>query len=587
MRPQYLDQLSLERERGITIKLAPVTMIYRSNPKHEIHKLAKPIREANPKQIQNSNNQIQNSLEIRNSDLEIANSEYILNLIDTPGHVDFSYEVERTLQAVEGAILLVDASQGVEAQTLSHFYLAQKLGLNIIPVVNKIDLPTADKDKTAKELIQLLKCQTSDVLYISAKTGQGVEALLEEIVRKIPPPIGSPEKPLRALIFDSFYDSYKGVVAAVKIVDGEIKVGQAIDFVHGQEASKVVESGVFKPELSVRPKLPTGQIGYIITGIKKIEKVRVGDTILSSNVKAQMSKEKITPLPGYRKVNPLLWAEIYPVSEDFLALSEALGKLALNDASLAYSPVKSPLGAGFRLGCLGLLHLDIVCQRLEREFNQKVVIVPPQVDLHIRQKGGKKIFEEPWVKLEIVTPSQFLGKIIEEINLRRGKVIDIKNLQDRVIVSAQSPLLEVIFDFLDRLKSISAGYASLDWQILDYRPGDLVEVEILIAGEKVSALKRVIWRKKSYNEAKNMVEKLKKLLPRQMFEVKIQAMVEGRIIASEKNAALKKDVTGHLYGGDITRKRKLWEKQAMGKKKLKRLGKVDVPPEIFLKLWQR
>ena len=538
MQPQYLDMMDLERERGVTIKMAPVRMIW---------------------------------------------NDYILNLIDTPGHVDFSYEVSRALSAVEGALLLVDATKGVQAQTLTNLDLAKKQNLKIIPAINKIDLAQAEIAKTEKE-IESLGFRRDEILKISAKTGEGVKQVLEKIISVIPspkdqPPNISPQTPFTALVFDSLYDQYKGVVAFVRIFEGEIKKGDKIRFLAQDTEAEILELGYFKPEFETAEKLSSGEIGYIKTGIKDISQIKIGDTI------TQSSNHLATRLPGFSEPKPMVFASIYPLDgNDFPKLKEAISKLKLNDASLSFQPESSKmLGAGLRCGFLGLFHLEITKERLARDFGLEIIVTSPQAK--IKKENG--VYHEPYVRLEIVTPIDFLGKIMELCRFHRAIYKETKYLSDRVILFFEIPLSEIIIDFYDKLKNISSGFASMNYQFLEFRQADLVELIILIAGEKIEPLSRIIAREKAESEARILVKRLKEIIPRQQFEVSIQAAVGGKIIAREDISPLRKDVTAKLYGGDITRKTKLLDKQAAGKKRLKQMGKVQVPSDIFLKLIKR
>jgi GTP-binding protein LepA len=532
MVPQYLDRMDLERERGITIKLAPVTMEWRG---------------------------------------------YTLNLIDTPGHVDFSYEVSRTLAAVEGAILLVDATQGVQAQTLSNLHLARSQGLTIIPVVNKIDLPSAEMERTVDELAALLSVPKESVLKVSGKTGEGVEGLLSAIAERIPAPKSNPNVPFRALVFDSIFDTFRGVVVYVRIFDGKIEKGAEVRFQGTGTTGKTSEIGVFSPDFLPKKSLETGAIGYLVTNLKEIRQARVGDTVAAGDV---------DPLPGYLEPQPMVFASFFTESgTDFGKLRDALGKLHLSDSSLSFEPTRSQaLGPGFKVGVLGLLHLEIVKERLEREYGLSLVVTTPQV--HYEGKEGD--WKEPWVKLEIITPSQYLGSIQEAIRERRGVLLETKTLSgDRLLLTFEIPLAEMIVDFYDLLKSLSSGYASMNYELVGYRPGDLVRLDILVAEDPIEAFSQIVPREFAARRGREIVERLKILIPRQLFEVKIQAAAGSKILASEKIPPLRKDVTAKLYGGDRTRKDKLLQKQKAGKKRMKRMGKVDIPTDVFLKLLKR
>jgi len=570
MREQYLDMMDLERERGITIKLQPVRMLY--NLKSNI---------------------------------------YYLNLIDTPGHVDFSYEVSRSLAAVEGAILLVDATQGIQAQTLANLYLAQKQNLVIIPAVNKIDLREAQIEESKNELSQLLKVSKEEIFEISAKLGTNVDKLLTEVIKKFPPPQGNPDTPLRALVFDSKYDSYKGVISFIRIVDGKIKKGEKIKLMASGAEDEVREVGYFEPELSSSQELSAGEIGYIATGIKEPGKVRAGDTITISNIKNQISKIiKVGALPGYKEPMPMVFASFFPEKgEDFELLKDAFNKLKLNDASLFFEQeVSEALGRGFKCGFLGTLHMEIVFERLKREFGAEVILTAPSVLYKIKfaSKAVPEYTEiysasqmperneiggilEPWAKLEIITPQKYLSQLINLVKLRRGRFIETKYLggENRLILVCEIPLSEIISDFYTQLKNLTSGYASLNYELIEWRPGDLVKLNILVAGENIEAFSRIVHKDTAYQEGKNTVGRLKEILPSQLFAVALQAEVDGRVVARETMRALRKDVTGYLYGGDYTRKRKLLEKQKKGKKLLKERGKVNIPPEVFLKILKK
>jgi GTP-binding protein LepA len=571
MREQVLDMMDLEREKGITIKLQPVRMEY--------------------------------ELEIPNSKSQTG-AKYILNLIDTPGHVDFTYEVSRSLAAVEGTVLLVDASQGVQAQTLANLHLAQEQKLVIIPVVNKIDLSHAQIEETVQEISRLLNINQVDILKISAKQGTNVEKVLEAIIKRIPSPRGNPAGPLRALIFDSVYDPYKGVIAYVRIVDGQIQSGDRIIMMASRASAEVIEVGVFRPQLTKIDSLKSGEIGYIATGLKDVGQCRVGDTIIGHS--EQRTVNNIQPLPGYQEPKPVVFASFYPAeTDDYDLLKEGLAKLKLNDASLQYEPESCEgLGRGFRCGFLGMLHLEIVSERLKREYGLNLIITSPSVSYQIITSQGKHLrisspadlpeidkiaeIEEPWVSLEIITPNYYLGQVIKLLEGVRGKYRDTQYLSTgRVLVKYQAPLNEIIVDFYDKLKNATAGYASMNYEVIGYRPADLVKMDILVAGEKVEAFARIIHREKAYREGRALVKKLKEVIPAQLFAVSLQAAIGGKIIARETIRALRKDVTGYLYGGDYTRKRKLLEKQKKGKKKLKQLGKVRIPSEVFLKVLKK
>lgn len=549
MRAQYLDQMDLERERGITIKMQPVRMIWQS-------------------QITNSK------------------QEFILNLIDTPGHVDFSYEVSRALAAVEGAILLVDATQGIQAQTLANLYQAQKQNLAIIPVINKIDLPNAEVEKTKMEIADLLKTDPNHILQVSAKTGEGVEKILDRIIEVVPPPIISPTDFSRALIFDSIFDEYRGVVAYVRAVDGEFKTGDKIEFLGTKAEGEILELGYFSPKYIKQNKLSAGEIGYIVTGQKDITKCRVGDTIIAQMPNVQCQRfENIKPLAGYKEPKAMVFASIYSTDGKINQLRDALSKLKLNDASLTYEPESSGVfGFGFRCGFLGLLHLEIIKERIMREYGIDALITTPKVEYKEKKDGSKIVYEEPYVHLEIISPQEYMGQVMDLAHNHRADQKDINYLADRVLLDYELPLSEIIINFYDELKSISAGYASMNYEFIGYRYGDLVKMDVLVASEMIDVLAQIVPREQLRFRANFIVKRLKDLIPKQMFEVSIQAAMGGKILARENIPALKKDVTGYLYGGDISRKKKLWAKQTRGKKKMKKLGKVDIPTDVFINL---
>ena len=559
MHEQFLDQMELERERGITIKLQPVMMHYK-----------------------------------------FSDNEYILNLIDTPGHVDFSYEVSRSLAAVEGAILLVDAAKGVQAQTLANLHLAQKQGLVIIPAINKIDLPNARVAEVEEEIKKLLHADR-EILKISAKTGEGVEQILREVIEKISPPRGSSDEPFRASIFDSAFDAYKGVLAYVRVFDGEIKAGDKIKLFASKAGGEAIEVGHFMPELKKYVKLSAGDIGYIATGLKNPGQVRVGDTIFKIS-----DGEPAEQLPGYEEPRPVVFASFYPEnSDDYNVLKDALGKLKLTDASLSYEPETSVgLGRGFRLGFLGMLHVEIVSERLKREFDLSLIISTPSVEYRVIQKNGEVLavrsaaalpdpsiiekIEEPTVGLEILTPENYMGQLLKLMAEYRSGYETMEYItKELVILKYRVPLAEIITDFYDRLKSVSSGYASMSYEPARYEPADLVRLDIIVAGDPVEPFSKIVPCASAYQEGRRMVEKLKKVIPRQWFAVSLQAAIGGKIIARETISALRKDVTGYLYGGDVTRKKKLLEKQKKGKKKMKELGKVNIPQKVFLEMLKR
>ena len=568
MKAQLLDQMDIERERGITIKLQPAKMIYKEE-----------------------------------------GSEYTLNLIDTPGHVDFAYEVSRSLAAVEGAILLVDATQGIQAQTLANLYLAMEQNLEIIPVINKIDMPNAMISEVSKEISDLIGIDIDDIIKISAKTGENVEEVLKEIIQKIPSPTGDPNKPLRALIFDSYFDSYKGVVAQVRIIDGKINDGDQIYFLGTKSKSEIIEIGVITPTLVKTKFLQAGDVGYIATGLKEVGKCRVGDTITKYESSFKDSNEiskLVKQLPGYKEVNPTVFASLYPVEGDeYPNLRDALEKLKLNDASLSYEPESSSaLGRGFICGFLGMLHLEIISERLTREYDMNLVITTPSVSYIVKTRDEKEItifspaempdpsridsIKEPWAKLEIVLPKDRIGSVMKLAESSRAIYKSTDYLSEgRVILNYEVPLINVIVDFYDNLKSISSGFASMNYEQIEFRDGDLVKLDILVSGEPVEAFSRIVSRDQSQKEGKRIVAKLKDAIPRQNFAIALQATISGKIIARETINPFRKDVTAKLYGGDVSRKRKLLEKQKKGKKKMKSFGKVDIPQEAFLSVLKK
>ena len=555
MREQFLDRMDLERERGITIKAAAVRMEYKA-----------------------------------------ADGEtYELNLIDTPGHVDFGYEVSRSLAACDGVLLLVDAAQGIEAQTLTNLYLAVDAGLEIIPILNKIDLPAAQPEKYAEEISALIGCDASEVMRISAKTGEGVPELLERIVARIPPPKGSPDAPLRALVFDSIYDSYRGVIAYLRVIDGSLTARQAIKFMIAGVEADADEIGIMAPDAQPVKSLETGEVGYLIAGIKEVSLAKVGDTITSKE------KPAAEPLPGYREPKPMVFAGIYPVEgDDFPLLRDALEKLKLNDAALVYEPESSTaLGFGFRCGFLGLLHMEIVRERLEREFDLALIATAPSVGYEIELHDGVRrivrnptdmpdpgqITEiyEPYVSVMVVTPTDYVGTVMQLCQDRRGELKEMHYLStERVEVRYHMPLAEIIFDFFDQLKSKTKGYASLDYEPVGLNPSKLVKVDVMLNQQPVDAFSTIVHRDKAYDYGRTMTERLRKLIPRQMFDVPIQAAIGSRVIARETVRAKRKDVIAKCYGGDITRKRKLLEKQKEGKKRMKQIGSVEVPQSAFI-----
>jgi GTP-binding protein LepA len=554
MSEQFLDQMDLERERGITIKAQSVMINYKG---------------------------------------EDGNI-YKFNLIDTPGHVDFSYEVSRSLTACEGALLVVDASQGVEAQTVANAYLAADAGLELIPVINKIDLPSADPEKVCKEIEDIIGMSAGDAVFASAKEGVGTKDILESIIHHMPPPPDYSLNPLKALIFDSWFDSYQGVVMLVRVFEGSVKTGQQIKLMSTNKSYEVKKLGVFSPIATEIRELNTGEVGFVAASIKQIEEAKVGDTITSR------SNPTSSPIPGFREVKPMVFSGLYPIDpNDYEKLRDSFLKLGLNDASLTYEPETSvALGFGFRCGFLGLLHMEIIKERLEREFDLDLITTAPTVVYRVTDKSGNtinvdnpsklptpdkfEIIEEPYVKVTIHTPNTFLGAIFDLCRNKRGiqKNIDYKT-EDRVLVEYEFPLSEIVYDFYDKLKSLSRGYASMDYEPIGYRPSDLVKLEILINGDPVDALSIITHKVKSYERGRELIEKLRSMIPRQLYEVAIQAAIGNRIIARESVKALRKDVTAKCYGGDVTRKRKLLEKQKEGKKKMKQVGRIEIPQEAF------
>lgn len=552
---QILDNMDLEREKGITIKSKAVRLYYQSKD----------------------------------------GKKYILNLIDTPGHVDFSYEVSRSLAACEGALLVVDASQGVQAQTVANINLALKSNLKIIPIINKIDLATANPDKVNRELQNISEIKEEEVILASAKEGIGTSDILEAIVNKIPPPKGSLNLPLRALIFDSVYNPYKGTIVYVKVVDGVIKPGMIIQTMFNNLKYEVAEIGIFRPKMQTIKKLTAGEVGYIIAGFKNIKDTQVGDTIIDAS---NPSREN---LPGYKKVTPLVFCSIYPIdNKEYENLKIALEKLKLNDSSLfSEDETSEALGFGFRCGFLGLLHMEIIQERLEREYNINLIATTPSVMYQVTKKNGEMLkisnpssfpsrndiekIEEPYVKVNIITPTKCIGGIMDLVQERRGIFKNMEYIDEKILrLDYHLPLNEIILDFYDKLKSISSGYASLDYEFIGYQSSELVKVDILVNHQLVDALSFIIYKDKAYTRARKLVEKLKEIIPRQMYEVPLQATIERKIIARETIKALKKDVLAKCYGGDITRKRKLLEKQKAGKKRMKKIGKVEIPQEAFL-----
>jgi len=555
MQDQLLDQMELERERGITIKLQAVRLQYKAD------------------------------------DGEV----YTLNLIDTPGHVDFTYEVSRSLAACEGALLVVDAAQGIEAQTLANVYLALDNNLEILPVINKIDLPSAEPERIRQEIEDVIGLDASEAVLASAKAGIGIKDILEQVVKKVPPPSGDADKPTKALIFDSHYDPYKGVIVYVRVMDGVIKAGSKIRFMATEKEFEVIEVGAFRPKMSSVDELRAGDVGFVVAGIKNVKDTRVGDTITDAK---NPVKE---PLPGYRRINPMVFCGLYPIdTADYTELREALEKLELNDASLRYEPETSQaLGFGFRCGFLGLLHMEIIQERIEREFNIPLLTTAPSVVFKVHQTDGTVIdidnpanmpeqqkidhIEEPYVKASIIVPKDFVGPIMDLCQSKRGDFVDMQYLDaTRVTLIYDMPLSEIVYDFFDQLKSRTKGYASFDYELSGYKRSNLVKMDILLNNEKVDALSFIVHRDNAYNRGRILCEKLKDIIPRQMFEVPIQATIGQKVIARETVKAMRKNVLAKCYGGDISRKRKLLEKQKEGKKRMKQVGSVEVPQEAFM-----
>jgi GTP-binding protein LepA len=548
MREQVLDSMDLERERGITIKAQAVRVAWKGHQ---------------------------------------------LNLIDTPGHVDFTYEVSRSLQACEGAVLVVDAAQGVEAQTVANAYLAIENDLELLPVVNKIDLPQADPEQAARELADLIGGNPDDVVPISAKTGQGVAEVLDAVIERIPPPAGEPEAPARALIFDSSYDQYRGVVAFVRVVDGSFRTGERLLAMAEGTRFEAEELGFFSPTMRATGTLGAGEVGYVITGLKDVSRLRVGDTLTS------LERPAAEPLPGYKDVKPMVFAGLFPTdSDDYPSLRDALERLKLNDAALFYEPETSQaLGFGFRCGFLGLLHMEIVRERLEREFDLDLLVTAPNVAYRVLTKDGREVevhnpaempdeierVDEPYIRASIIVPKEYVGPVMELATERRGRFDHMEYLsEERAVLIYELPLSEVVVDFYDQLKSRTRGYASFDYDIVGFREGDLVRLDVLIAGEPVDALSLILHRGSAYGRGRALVDKLREEIPRQLFDVPVQAAIGSRVIARETIKAKRKDVLAKCYGGDVTRKRKLLERQKAGKRRMKQVGAVEVPQEAFL-----
>lgn len=559
MKEQFLDAMDLERERGITIKLNAVQLGYTSK----------------------------------------AGEDYVFHLIDTPGHVDFTYEVSRSLAACEGAILVVDAAQGIEAQTLANVYLALDNDLEIIPVINKIDLPNADPERVTQELVDIIGIDPDDVILASAKENIGIEEILERVVERVPEPEGNKNAPLKALIFDSLYDPYRGVVAYVCIKEGEIKVGEHIKMMSNGKEFEVTEAGVFTPSAVPKDVLSVGDVGFITASIKEVKDTQVGDTITT------VANGASEPLPGYRKLNPMVYCGLYPVnSEDYNPLRDALERLELNDSSLQYEAETSQaLGFGFRTGFLGLLHMEIIQERIEREYKIDLITTAPSVIYEVRKTNGDVIqvdnpsfmpdpqeieeILEPYVRANVMVPNDYVGAVMELCQKKRGQFVDMQYLDDiRVNVIYELPLSEIVFDFFDQLKSHTKGYASLDYDFIGNRVSNLVKMDILLHGDPIDALSLIVHKDFSYNRGKQIVDKLKELIPRQQFEVPVQAAIGNQIVARSNIKAVRKDVTAKLYGGDVTRKRKLLEKQKEGKKRMKMVGAVEIPQEAFMSVLQ-
>jgi len=555
LQEQHLDLMDLERERGITIKLQAVRLTYKADD----------------------------------------GEEYMLNLIDTPGHVDFTYEVSRSLAACEGALLVVDAAQGIEAQTLANVYLALDNNLEILPVINKIDLPSAEPERIRQEIEDVIGLDASEAVLASAKAGIGIKEILEQIVKKVPPPIGDSEATTKALIFDSHYDPYKGVIVYVRVVDGVIKAGSKIRFMATKKDFEVIEVGVFRPKMTTVDELRAGDVGFIVAGIKNVKDTRVGDTV--TDAKNPVSE----PLPGYRRINPMVFCGMYPIdTADYTELREALEKLELNDASLRFEPETSQaLGFGFRCGFLGMLHMEIIQERIEREFNIPLITTAPSVVFKVHMTNGDIIdidnpsempeqqkidhIEEPYVKASVIVPKDYVGQIMDLCQNKRGEFIDMQYLDEtRVTLIYDIPLSEIVYDFFDQLKSRTKGYASFDYELSGYKRSNLVKMDILLNNEKVDALSFIVHRDSAYNRGRILCEKLKEIIPRQMFEVPIQAAIGQKIVARETVKAMRKNVLAKCYGGDISRKRKLLEKQKEGKKRMKQVGSVEVPQEAFM-----
>jgi GTP-binding protein LepA len=554
MKAQLLDRMDLEREKGITIKLAPVRMEYKG---------------------------------------------YELNLIDTPGHVDFSYEVSRSLQACEGALLVVDASQGIQAQTLANVYLAMAADLHVIPIMNKIDLPAADVERVGAEIVSLLGCKFEDILQISAKTGMGVDAVLDRIVDEVPAPQHSEQPETRALIFDSYYDDYRGVILYVRVFDGQIDKNSQIKMLNTSATGLALEVGALKPDMTPGQSLKAGEIGYIVTNLKTTRDAKVGDTV------TLVGRPASNPLPGYKDVQPFVYAGFFPESNEYYQeLKDAIEKLSLSDSALQFAPENSPvLGFGVRIGFLGLLHMDIIRERLEREYNLDLVVTNPSTDYQVSMTSGEELdiksaadlpdpaqieeIREPWIKGEIIVPKDYVGPVIQLISSKRGLQTNLSYVEERAVVAFEAPLANLLTDFYDQLKSITSGYGSFNYELANYRAEDLVRLDFYVAGEMVGALSVMVHRSEAQRLGRETVEKLKEVIPRQNFQVALQAAIGGKFIAREDISAYRKDVTTGLYGGDVSRKKKVLAKQAKGKKRMKRFGKVDIPAEAFTVMLKR
>jgi len=554
MKAQLLDRMDLEREKGITIKLQPVRMDYKGCQ---------------------------------------------LNLIDTPGHVDFSYEVSRSLEACEGAILVVDATQGIQAQTLANVYLAMAADLTIIPVLNKIDLPAADVEKVSAEVISLLGCSKEDILHISAKTGQGVPAVLDKVIAEVPAPKGHDDDPTKALIFDSYYDDYRGVILYVRAKAGAIKKGSEITMMATGAQGIALEVGALKPDMKALPHIATGEIGYIVTNLKSTREAKVGDTVTLTKDPAAEA------LPGYKDVHPFVYAGFFPVSNEFYnVLKDAVEKLSLSDSALQFSPENSPvLGFGMRIGFLGLLHMEIIKERLEREYNLELIITNPSTDYHVVLNNGEELdirsasdlpdvsrvaeIREPWIKGEVVVPQIYVGAVIQLVSSKRGIQSNVSYVDELAVVTFEAPLANLLTDFYDELKTVTSGYGSFNYELDDYRAQDLVKLDFYVAGDVVEALSVMVHRSEAESLGREVVKKLKEVIPRQQFKVALQAGIGGKFVAREDLSSFRKDVTAKLYGGDVTRRKKLLEKQKKGKERMKRFGKVDIPAEAFTVMLKR